>query len=114
MVESYATAMKSNRHKKRHNPEIPLAFKKRLIYALEETHKEMLTPPPGIRDDPEKLSRWRPKVKRNIDWDEAFKANLRRSEGKWKEPDYTQESKLEGTQDQEAFITIGLIGASAI
>lgn len=60
--------------KKVYDPHLPSAFRQTLVEALKETHAEFLEPPERVKNDPEKLKNWRPRVKRNIDWEAVVNA----------------------------------------
>ncbi|KAI9444873.1 P-loop containing nucleoside triphosphate hydrolase protein [Lactarius indigo] len=75
MVESYSTnpqgpsGQEGTARRGRYEPHIPRTFKEQLVTALKEAHHEMLQPPEKIKNDPEKMSGWKPRVKVEVDWD---------------------------------------------
>ncbi|KAK7680577.1 hypothetical protein QCA50_016359 [Cerrena zonata] len=60
--------------KKVYEPHLPTAFRQALVEALKETHAEFLEPPDRIKNDSEKSKNWKPRVKRNIDWEAVLNA----------------------------------------
>lgn len=50
-------------------PSAPPSSRQSLLGALRRAHNALLTPPPIVASDPEKLKRWQPKVRRDVDWD---------------------------------------------
>lgn len=80
-VEAYAPAPDAKdervdaqtKHRAR-EPEMPLPFRAALVDALKGAHRELLEPPERIRNDPEKVARWKPNVRRDVDWDAVLSA----------------------------------------
>ncbi|THH12800.1 hypothetical protein EW146_g7351, partial [Bondarzewia mesenterica] len=125
MVESYMerTAIDPDSvqgKKRRYEPRIPQTFKQRLVTALKEAHEEMLEPPDRVKQDAEKLKSWKPRVKREIDWDALLttqpiatagtKSQLDRDGS---EPVSAEGEDHEGPSESDRepeFLTIGLIG----
>ncbi|KAH8997370.1 P-loop containing nucleoside triphosphate hydrolase protein [Lactarius akahatsu] len=103
MVESYSispqgpSGREGTARRGRYEPHIPRTFKEQLVTALKEAHHEMLQPPERIKDDPEKMSGWRPSVKVEVDWDVPAR----------KDSDGTAADSHEAETD---VLTIGLIG----
>lgn len=103
----------------RFEPHLPQGFRERMVQALKEVHQELLQPPPRIRDDEEKVKKWRPYVKREVDWDGVLNAHggkvgtavggpaVPRTANVDDDPEAQEESDVE-----PEFLTIGLIGAS--
>ncbi|KAI0652065.1 hypothetical protein C8Q79DRAFT_1114897 [Trametes meyenii] len=75
-VESYAEKPQdANESKKRtYEPQLPSAFRSALVDALRETHAEMLEPPEAVRNRPERLATWKPRIKTQVDWNAVLKA----------------------------------------
>jgi hypothetical protein len=73
-TSTYTQGGSSGRHAAR-EPHIPLPFRQKLVEALKEVHAELLQPPEKIRDDEEKMSKWSPRVKREIDWNAVLEAH---------------------------------------
>ncbi|CAL1695099.1 unnamed protein product [Somion occarium] len=75
-VESYIekSAGEGSGQRKHYEPHLPSTFRQTLVEALKETHAEFLEPPVRLKDFPEKLAKWKPSVKRNIDWDAVLHA----------------------------------------
>ncbi|EPT01482.1 hypothetical protein FOMPIDRAFT_1161303 [Fomitopsis schrenkii] len=77
-VESYAEPTDApapvQGHKKIHGAHLPSAFRRTLVEALKDAHEELLTPPEYVRNDAEKLARWRPRVRREVDWTAVLEA----------------------------------------
>lgn len=103
--------------RRRYEPHIPHTFKERLVDALKNAHEQLLEPPERVREDPEKLRRWRPRVKREVDWDALLTAGAS-SHVHVSRPtkDAPQTQSSEGGQLQEdeepEYLTVGLLGTS--
>lgn len=122
MVEAYTVKVAQDgetttARKTRYRPHMPQNFKERLVEALKETHEELLQPPDYIKSKPERLAKWRPRVKRELNWDAILTAGpLNQSahpidKGKVKEQDYNAEIDSEDENFSEPdFLTVGLIG----
>lgn len=50
-------------------PSAPPPARHALLTALREAHASLLTPPPVVAEDPEKLARWSPRLRKEVDWD---------------------------------------------
>ncbi|GAA5882209.1 hypothetical protein JCM16303_002281 [Sporobolomyces ruberrimus] len=50
-------------------PSAPPPARHALLTALKSAHSSLLTPPPTVSEDPERLSRWSPRLRREVDWD---------------------------------------------
>lgn len=61
--------------RKLYEPHIPTAFRQSLVEALKEAHADLLLPPARLRDQPEKLKNWKPRVKREVDWTGVLNAS---------------------------------------
>jgi hypothetical protein len=113
MVESYSTnpqgfSGEGTARRGRHEPHIPRNFKEQLVTALKEAHHEMLQPPERIKDDPEKLSDWKPRVKVEVDWDVVLHSGpTTRAKPPGNGSDVTAADSNEAESD---ILTIGLIG----
>ncbi|KAL4241690.1 Ras GTPase GNL1-like protein [Abortiporus biennis] len=74
-VESYTEKdSSSSGERKRYEPHIPTIFRHTLVEALKEAHEDLLKPPERLKDRPEALAKWRPSVKRDIDWNKVLSA----------------------------------------
>ena len=114
MVESYSmnpqgfSGREGTARRGRHEPHIPQNFKEQLVTALKEAHHEMLQPPEKIKNDPEKMSDWRPRVKVEVDWDVVLHSGpTTRAKPPGKNSDVTDADSNEAESD---ILTIGLIG----
>jgi hypothetical protein len=116
MVESYSinpqgiSGREVNPRRGRSEPHIPQTFKERLVAAMKEAHHELLQPPERIKDDPEKMSNWRPRVKVDVDWDvilHSGPATLAKPAMKGSDVTATDSHEVESD-----FLTVGLIGTS--
>ena len=65
----------------------------------------MLTPPPEVKDNPKRAATWKPRVKRDVDWEAVLSANFETSNV----VNVASEKVDEGGSDAD-FFTIGLIG----
>lgn len=72
-MESHLTRDSSS--KKIYEPHLTKAFRQTLIDVLKETHAELLEPPGSVKNDPEKLAKWKPKVKKVVDWEAVLNAS---------------------------------------
>jgi hypothetical protein len=120
-VEAYTEKAASTQHqgKVTYEPHLPESFRKRLVQAIKEVHAEMTEPPERIRADKEKMKRWKPPAKKDIDWDGVIKAGGGKvgsvvsgaAEPKPKpimgDGDEIGEA---GAAEEPEFLTIGLIG----
>lgn len=50
-------------------PAAPPPARHALLSALRNAHSTLLTPPPIVASDPARLARWRPRVRRVVDWE---------------------------------------------
>ncbi|GAA5953335.1 hypothetical protein JCM3765_005008 [Sporobolomyces pararoseus] len=50
-------------------PSAPPPARHALLTALRAAHATLLTPPPVVAEDPEKLARWSPRLRKEVDWD---------------------------------------------
>lgn len=50
-------------------PSAPPPARHALLTALRAAHSSLLTPPPVVAEDPEKLTRWSPRLRQEVDWD---------------------------------------------
>lgn len=114
MVESYSmnpqgsSGREGTARRGRHVPHIPQNFKEQLVTALKEAHQEMLLPPEKIKDDPDKMSDWKPRVKVEVDWDVVLHSDpTTRAKPPEKGSDMTDADSNEAESD---ILTIGLIG----
>lgn len=89
------------------------------MQALKEVHEELLQPPPRIKDDEEKLKKWKPYVKREVDWEGVLNAHGGKvgsvvggpAAPRVVDTDDISASHEEDDDDVEPeFLTIGLIG----
>ena len=120
-VEAYAEKTASAQHqgRKMYEPHLPESFKERLVQAIKEVHSEMMEPPERIKENEEKAKRWKPPVKKDIDWEGVIKAGGGRV-GSIVGGATAPKSRLADEQGEEAsetgqepeFLTIGLIGES--
>ncbi|KAI0931779.1 hypothetical protein AcW2_000590 [Taiwanofungus camphoratus] len=115
-VESY-TEKDGKIGRKAFEPYLPSTFRQMFVNALQEAHSELLEPPERVREDPEKLKKWKPPVKR-VDWNLVLQAQggqvgqvvggaiVPRS------PVVGDEDEGPGNDDEEEpdFLTVGLIG----
>ncbi|KAI0045203.1 P-loop containing nucleoside triphosphate hydrolase protein [Auriscalpium vulgare] len=116
LVEAYiqtAASEGATERKRRFEPHIPQTFKERLVVALIEAHLELLQPPERIRNDQERLQKWKPRVKREIDWDAVLKAGpTSHVSQSVKDPQPMAEDQ--NSEDDDApepdFLTVGVIG----
>ncbi|KAG8920161.1 hypothetical protein FRC02_001135 [Tulasnella sp. 418] len=101
---------------------------KDLLEALQQCHKELLEPPPHIRDNLEKHSSWKPRVRREVDWTALYRVDqenrpatsgtTRPDEAQAEDPAHEEEQvqKNEDDSDDDALdepngpLTVGLIG----
>ncbi|GBE77748.1 hypothetical protein SCP_0106300 [Sparassis crispa] len=127
-VESYAEKNSESHHdstsqrsRRAHEPHLPSAFRQTFVNALRDVHQELLSPPERIRGDPDRLRRWKPPVKRVVDWDNVLKAEggqvgtvvggpmIPRSK-ETEELQRTQGSEEDEGDSEPEFLTIGLLG----
>ncbi|KAG8926747.1 hypothetical protein FRC01_008432 [Tulasnella sp. 417] len=119
-VESYRIQLgKGSRVK--HLPHIPPQYLSELIDAMELSHQELLAPPDRIKDDPEKLARWQPRVRKVVNWNVVRKGESAADKDsepvfiKSDEKGFQEEADSEGNEEEEMKevlepLTIGLIG----
>jgi ribosome biogenesis GTPase A len=103
-----------SKHRAALEPHIPLPFREKLVEALREAHAELLQPPEKIRNDEQKLKKWKPRVKKEIDWNAVLDAHggqVGHAVGGATAPRPTEEPENEEDGDLEPeHLTIGLIG----
>ncbi|KZT75054.1 P-loop containing nucleoside triphosphate hydrolase protein [Daedalea quercina L-15889] len=136
-VESYAEADGApapvQGRKKAPDAHLPSAFRRTLVAALRDAHAELLAPPEYVQSDAAKLARWRPRVRREVNWDVVLEAEGERvgsvvggsaapRPGTRPHAEETQQADDRegpppedegggGTDDEEPeFLTMGLIG----
>jgi hypothetical protein len=114
MVESYSinpnglSGQEGSARRGRYEPRIPRTFKEQLVMALKEAHREMLQPPERIKDDPEKMRDWKPRVKVDVDWDVVLHSG---PETRAKPPRQGLNMTTADSDEAESdILTIGLIG----
>jgi hypothetical protein len=73
----------------------------------------MLVPPDGIRDNPAKLQKWKPVVKRCIDWESLYKAEGIHAVGDTISSSEPVDDEPQQTDQEPELLTIGLIGVYA-
>ena len=74
-TEKHPDGDPSSSKKRMHEPHLPSAFRQTLVDALRDTHAELLQPPPAVRDNPDRLANWKPRIKAEVDWDAVLKAH---------------------------------------
>jgi hypothetical protein len=125
-VESYARHAASQQAatgKRAHEPQLPSQFRMELVQALKDVHEELLQPPEAVRKDEEKLKRWKPSLKRDIDWELVLKARSGQVGsiiGGAVQPrpaflsgnDGDGPQLAHGTTEASDFLTVGLIGSA--
>lgn len=112
-VESYREreVLNNGRGSKRYvDPHIPPEFLRNLVSALKEAHAELVNPPQLVAEDPEKLKRWKPRARPKINWDALL--NMPSSPDEL--PTQSSGSRDTDNEEQELFVTVGLIGWSGM
>ncbi|KAJ7040449.1 hypothetical protein C8F04DRAFT_1083602 [Mycena alexandri] len=110
-VESYIEREATSVHqgRKQHDPHLPESFRRRLVQAIQEEHAAMLDPPEKVKASPARLEKWKPRVKRDIDWERVLVADGEKVGTSVGGPAAPHED--DGTEEEEPkFLTIGLIG----
>jgi predicted GTPase len=104
-----------------YEPHLPESFKVRLVQAMKEVHLEMMEPPERIKGNEEKMKRWKPPVKKDIDWEGVINAGggqvgsvvggatVPKPQAVNGEGDELDDA---GAGQEPEFLTIGLIGES--
>ncbi|KNZ77005.1 Guanine nucleotide-binding protein-like 1 [Termitomyces sp. J132] len=108
-VESYAAKQEGAGHqgKPQYEPHLPSSFRERLVAAIQQVHTEMMIPPEKVRLNPQRLSKWKPPVKADVDWDNVMKA----SDATYDRAKESEEERFKIKQKKGLeFLTIGLIG----
>jgi hypothetical protein len=119
-VESYVEkeARSGHQGRRQYEPHLPQGFRERLVDAVREVHAEMLQPPEKIRGNEDRMKRWKPPVKQDINWEAVLRAGgtkVGTVVGGTAAPRPKDELEVVDGQheDQEPeFLTIGLIGES--
>lgn len=117
MVESYSidpqgiSGREVTPRRVRYDPHIPRTFKDQLVSAMKEAHHELLQPPERIKDDPEKMSNWRPRVKVEVDWDAVLHSGPETGAKPARRSEVTDTDSHEAEPD---VLTVGLIGTSPV
>lgn len=121
-------------------PAAPPPARHALLSALRHAHATLLTPPPIVASDPVRLARWRPRVRRTVDWESvveeggetgvhageegAAERRTRRAKGKGRMRGEGEEEDLPADEhgddaedagaddgtDLHPYLTVGLIG----
>ncbi|KAM0788802.1 hypothetical protein ACM66B_002890 [Microbotryomycetes sp. NB124-2] len=55
--------------KPKFEPGAPVEARFELVDALRRAHQKLLTPPRAVSDFPDRLARWKPRVKQDVDWE---------------------------------------------
>lgn len=92
----------------RMEPHIPPDSLSELVEALKAVHQELVTPPPAVQQDPEKLAAWKPRVKATVEWDKVMQAQDQKTLPKPSAADDDDDEAKE-----KPYFTLGLIGAHA-
>jgi hypothetical protein len=121
-VEAYTEKTASAQHQGRamYEPHLPESFRERLVQAIKEVHSEMMEPPERIKGNEEKMKRWKPTVKQDIDWEGVIKAGGGKvgsivggaTAPKPRSVDGEGEGNEAESGQEPEFLTIGLIGKS--
>ncbi|KAF8573562.1 P-loop containing nucleoside triphosphate hydrolase protein [Ramaria rubella] len=101
-VESYRPQdvheeRKGQGQRRRFDPEMNTMDLHELVAALKAAHKELITAPEKLKDNEEKLKKWKPNVRETVDWGAALLGGRV----------HIEESV---DDDSQEFITIGLVG----
>ncbi|KAF9270625.1 P-loop containing nucleoside triphosphate hydrolase protein [Marasmius fiardii PR-910] len=114
-VSSYAPKDQSTLHQGRtlYEPYLPSTFRRQLVDAIKNLCTKLLEPPENVKSKPAALKQWRPKVKRNINWEDAYHINSTEA-GKIIGGAAVPLTHAEGNDEESPleppFLTIGLIG----
>jgi hypothetical protein len=95
--------------RKQYEPHLPESFRQRLVEAIREEHSAMLEPPEKVRANPARLARWKPPVKRDINWEQVLNANGEKA-GTIIGGAAAPRGEEEGADEEPKFLTVGLIG----
>lgn len=68
--------MKRTGSRKQFEPHIQDDLFTSLVEALRKAHEALLTPPVRVQESPEKLKRWRPRVRTSVDWNLVLQSRL--------------------------------------
>ena len=116
-VESYTEKTESAQHQGRtmYEPYLPEGFRATLVQAIRDVHAEMVEPPEKIKGDTEKMKKWKPNVKIDIDWEAVLKAGGKVGSvvggGAVPRPQADNgDQASELTNQVPEFLTVGLIG----
>jgi hypothetical protein len=74
-----------------------------VLDAIEEAHRELCEPPEALKQRPERLKTWKPRVRSHVNF-----AALRGEQGGNSKA--REEETVDGESKEDAFLTIGLIG----
>ncbi|CAE6524615.1 unnamed protein product [Rhizoctonia solani] len=108
----------------KYQPHMPAKLRDDLREALKIAHTALLDPPLKVREDPEKMTDWRPAVRTQVDWEAIGKSeNKPISPANYEEeggelPGDTNSVPLNDTNEdmppkeylEDKFLTVGLIG----
>lgn len=126
-VESYVEKHHPDTHggmtagsRRAHKPYLPSAFRAALVDALRATHSELLEPPEEVKAKPERLAKWKPRVKAQVNWNAVLQAHggqvgMTVGGAAAPKPDKTAaEDHADGEHTDEEtepeFLTVGVIG----
>lgn len=96
-----------------HTPHLAPESRTALFTALRQAHQQLITPPPNVRGDPERLSKWVPPCPTEVDWDavEARQGPGRDALPNGKPRAAASETAKDGRAPTNDFLTIGLVSA---
>lgn len=77
---------------------------------IKEEHAAMLEPPEKVKSNPARLEKWRPRAKRDIDWERVMAAEGDKVGTVVGGP----AAPHEDDEEEPKFLTIGLIGKPAV
>ncbi|KAJ6621206.1 hypothetical protein B0H10DRAFT_2019215 [Mycena sp. CBHHK59/15] len=111
-VESYVEkeARSGHQGRKQYEPHLPESFRHRLVEAIKQQHAEMLQPPEKVKANPAWLERWKPSIKRDVNWEQVLNAcggQVGTAVGGAAAP---RAGEDESADEEPKFLTIGLIG----
>lgn len=74
MCEDFCFLSLTSGSRKRQEPYIKDDLLDSLVIAMKNAHQALLTPPEYLQSKPEKLSKWKPRVRASVDWDAVLRS----------------------------------------
>ncbi|KAF8320613.1 uncharacterized protein EI90DRAFT_3131972 [Cantharellus anzutake] len=90
--------------RKQYTPHIAAVALESLVVALKRAHGNLLIPPAHVLASPDKIARWRPRVRESVDWDAVIRSHESKisSHGDAHEPLGSVDAESDGGHEENA------------